>query len=50
MELRNQADAIERREAEKRAIEDRRKKDEIEFVKHQGQHLESFLGSIEQDN
>eukprot|EP00392_Amoebophrya_sp_AT5.2_P004819 g4828.t1 len=47
VELKNQAEAIERREAEKRAIEDRKKREETEFLKHQGQHLESFLSSVE---
>jgi len=49
VELKNQSEAIERREAEKRAIEDRKRKEEIEFLKHQGQHLESFLNSIEKN-
>jgi len=47
VEWRNQLEAIEKREAEKRLIEEKKNKEEIEFLKHQGQHLESFLNSIE---
>merc|ERR1712194_526085 len=48
-ELKNQAEAIERREAEKRAIEERKRKEELDFLKHQGAHLESFLASLEKN-
>jgi len=48
-ELKNQAEAIERRESEKRAIEERKRKEEIDFLKHQGAHLESFLASLEKN-
>ena len=50
VELKNQCEGIERRETEKRAIEERKRKEEIEFLKHQGQHLESFLNSVEKGN
>merc|ERR1712193_243541 len=43
VELKNKCEAIERREAERRAIDERKRKEEIDFLKHQGQHLESFL-------
>lgn len=49
VELKNQCEAIERRESEKRAIMDRKRKEEIEFLKHQGSHLESFLNSVEKN-
>ena len=49
VELKNQCEAIERRESEKRAITDRKRKEEVEFLKHQGQHLESFLASVEKN-
>ena len=42
-------EALERREAEKQAIDDRKRKEEIEFLKHQGAHLESFLASIDKN-
>ena len=49
IELKNQCEALERREAEKQAIDDRKRKEEIEFLKHQGAHLESFLASIDKN-
>jgi len=45
VELKNKCEAIERREAERRAIDERKRKEEIDFLKHQQQHLESFLKS-----
>jgi len=45
VELKNKCDAIERRETERRAIDERKRKEEIDFLKHQQQHLESFLKS-----
>lgn len=33
------------REAERRAVDERKRKEEIDFLKHQQQHLESFLKS-----
>lgn len=47
VELKNKCECIERRETERRAIEDRRRKEEIDFLKHQGQHLESFLKGLQ---
>merc|ERR1712061_430488 len=47
VELKNQCEAIERRETERRTIDDRKRKEEIDFLKHQQQHLESFLKSHE---
>merc|ERR1712139_190515 len=43
VELKNKCEAIERREAERRTIDERKRKEEIDFLKHQQQHLESFL-------
>merc|ERR1711874_956491 len=43
VELKNKCEAIERREAERRTIDERRRKEEIDFLKHQQSHLESFL-------
>eukprot|EP00931_Biecheleriopsis_adriatica_P019411 TRINITY_DN13232_c0_g1_i2.p1 TRINITY_DN13232_c0_g1~~TRINITY_DN13232_c0_g1_i2.p1 ORF type:complete len:265 (+),score=68.54 TRINITY_DN13232_c0_g1_i2:39-797(+) len=45
VELKNKCEAIERREAERRAVDERKRKEEIDFLKHQQQHLESFLKS-----
>jgi len=45
VELKNKCEAIERRETERRAIDERKRKEEIDFLKHQQAHLESFLKS-----
>lgn len=45
VELKNKCEAIERREAERRTIDERKRKEEIDFLKHQQTHLESFLKS-----
>merc|ERR1719324_2158222 len=45
VELKNKCEAIERREAERRAIDERKRKEEIDFLKHQQQNLDSFLKS-----
>jgi dynein light intermediate chain len=37
---------IEKRESERRALEDKKRKEEIDFLKYQGQHLDTFLKSI----
>ena len=47
VELKNKCEAIERREAERRAIDERKRKEEIDFLKHQSGHLESFLKGLE---
>ena len=46
LELRNKVDVIEKREAERRALAEKKRKDEIDFVKYQGQHLDTFLKSL----
>ena len=46
LELRNKVDTIEKREAERRALAEKKRKDEIEFVKYQYQHLDTFLKSL----
>jgi len=46
MELRNTVEVIEKREAERRALEDKKRKEEIDFLKHQGQHLDQFLKQV----
>merc|ERR1712228_16169 len=45
VELKNKVEAIERREAERRTVDERKRKEEIDFLKHQQSHLESFLKS-----
>jgi len=45
IELRNKCEAIERREAERRNIDVRKRQEEIHFLQHQFNHLESFLNS-----
>mmetsp|Transcript_90661 Transcript_90661/g.194422 ORF Transcript_90661/g.194422 Transcript_90661/m.194422 type:complete len:251 (+) Transcript_90661:91-843(+) len=45
VELKNKCEAVERRESERRTIDERKRKEEIDFLKHQQQHLESFLKS-----
>ncbi|KAF4730470.1 Dynein, axonemal, light intermediate chain 1 [Perkinsus olseni] len=42
-ELERRCEAIERRESERNNIDERKRKEEIDFLKHQGQHLQTFL-------
>lgn len=44
--LRNKQEVIERRETERRQLEEKKRKEEISFLKYQGQSLDSFLKSI----
>ncbi|KAF4677168.1 hypothetical protein FOL47_003010 [Perkinsus chesapeaki] len=46
-ELERRFEAIERRETERNNIEERKRKEEIDFLRHQGQHLETFLKGLE---
>lgn len=34
---------IEKRETERRQLDEKKRKEEIEFLKHQGKHLDVFL-------
>jgi len=45
-ELRTQLEIVEKREAERRAADEKRRKEELEYLKFQGQHLDSFLKQI----
>merc|ERR1711918_80053 len=45
-ELRNGVEVIEKRENEHKAVEDKKRKEEIDFLKYQGQHLDSFLRQL----
>jgi dynein light intermediate chain len=42
-ELRSKLDMIEKRENERKLADEKRRKEEIDFLKYQGQHLDSFL-------
>lgn len=42
-ELRSELDIIEKREAERKIADEKRRKEELDFLKYQGQHLDSFL-------
>ncbi|KAF4714573.1 Dynein, axonemal, light intermediate chain 1 [Perkinsus olseni] len=46
-ELERRCEAIERRESERNNIDERKRKEEIDFLKHQGQHLQTFLEGLE---
>jgi dynein light intermediate chain, axonemal len=46
VELRNRVEITEKRSTEQRSIEDKKRKEEIDFLKYQGQHLDSFLNQI----
>ena len=42
-ELRSKLEITEKRETERKAADDKRRKEELDFLKYQGQHLDSFL-------
>ena len=42
-ELRSKLEIIEKRESERRLGEEKKRKEELDFLKYQGQHLDSFL-------
>mmetsp|Transcript_18855 Transcript_18855/g.37013 ORF Transcript_18855/g.37013 Transcript_18855/m.37013 type:complete len:251 (+) Transcript_18855:179-931(+) len=46
LELRNRVEIMEKREAEIKAISEKKRKDEIAFLKYQGQNLDKFLKSV----
>ena len=45
-ELRSKLEIVEKREVEKRNAEEKKRKEELDFLKYQGQHLDSFLKQI----
>ena len=45
-ELKSQMEIQERRELERKTADDKRRKEELDFVKYQGQHLDSFWKQI----
>lgn len=42
----NQVEVIEKAESERRGVDEKKRKEEIDFLKYQGQHLDSFLKQI----
>jgi len=45
-ELRNKVEIIEKRGHEQKALDDKKRKEELDFLKYQGQHLDSFLRQL----
>ena len=45
-ELRNKLDIIEKRHAEVQELRNEKRKQEVEFLKYQGQNLDQFLKSV----
>lgn len=45
-ELRNAVEVIEKRESALKAVQDKKHKEHIDFLKYQGQHLDAFLRQI----
>merc|ERR1712100_910545 len=43
LELRNKVEVIEKREAERKALDEKKRKEGVDFLKYQGQHLDNFL-------
>lgn len=37
---------IEKGESERRSLDDKKRKEDVDFLKYQGQHLDSFLKQI----
>jgi len=46
LELRNKVEVIEKRESERRGLEEKKRQEELDFLKYQGQHLDTFLKSL----
>lgn len=46
LELRNKVEVIEKRATERRQLQEKKRKEEIEFLKYQGQHLDQFLKTL----
>ncbi len=45
--LKNKLEIVERRIATKRALDDKRRKEEINYLKHENKHLESFVKNLQ---
>merc|ERR1712139_497615 len=46
LEYHNKVEVIEKRESERRALDEKKRKEEIEFLTYQGQHLDAFYKSV----
>ncbi|KAJ8608740.1 hypothetical protein CTAYLR_007803 [Chrysophaeum taylorii] len=46
LELRNSVEVIEKMSSSHKAVEDKKRKEEIDFLKYQGQHLDAFLRQL----
>jgi dynein light intermediate chain, axonemal len=46
LSLRNRLGVLERRYAERRTLDDRARREELEFLQHQKKHLEAFLKAL----
>uniref|UniRef100_A0A7S2UXS2 Uncharacterized protein n=1 Tax=Fibrocapsa japonica TaxID=94617 RepID=A0A7S2UXS2_9STRA len=46
LELRNKLEVIEKREVERRGLEEKKRKEEIDFLKYQGQHLDTSIKHV----
>lgn len=44
--LRAKLDVLERRQAEKRSLDEKRRGEEIAYLRHQAKHMEAFLKSL----
>jgi hypothetical protein len=44
--MRNRIELIERKQAERRALDDKRRQEELAYLKHQAKHLDLFLKSM----
>lgn len=45
-ELRNKLEVMDKRSKERKVLEEKKRKEEIDFLKYQGQHLDSFLRQL----
>ena len=45
-ELRNKVEITEKRGNERKGLEDKKRKEELDFLRYQGQHLDSFLRQL----
>lgn len=46
LSLRNKIEVVERRQAERRLLDEKRRQEELAYLKHQAKHLDLFLKSM----
>lgn len=46
IELNNKVEILEKRADDKRKLQEKKNKEELDFMKYQGQHLDAFLKSV----